>query len=104
MQTSGRPLADPLGVLFAQTQADLLQTRQESAAEPIIRGGLAADLPQVRGGAVDFLVSKKTEKFRQSAKRVQISLPWTFFRFWRTIFSAADYFVRPGFLRPRRTL
>ena len=66
--TSGGPLADPPGVLFAPTLADLLRTPKESAADPKIRSGFAADPPQVRGGAVDFLVSKKTEKVRQSAK------------------------------------
>ena len=67
-RTSGGPLADPPGVLFVRTLADLLRTPKESAADPKIRGGFAADPPQVRGGAVDFLVSKKTEKVRQSAK------------------------------------
>ena len=67
-RTSGGPLADPPGVLFARTPADLLRTPKESAADSKIRGGFAADPPQVRGGAVDFLVSKKTEKVRQSAK------------------------------------
>ena len=67
-RTSGGPLADPPGGLFARTLADLLRTPPMSAADPKIRRGFAADPLLVRGGAVDFLVSKKTEKVRQSAK------------------------------------
>ena len=82
--TPGRPLADPPGVLFARTQADMLRIPQESTVDPKIRSGFAADPPQVCGGAVDFKVSKKTEKVCQSAKSVQFTAD--FFS------SLADYF------------
>ena len=62
----------------------MLRIPQESAVDPKIRGGLAADPPQVRGGAVDFRISKKTEKVCQSAKSVQFTAD--FFS------SLADYF------------
>ena len=51
--TSSGPLADPPGVLFARTRADLLRTPPKSAGDPKIRRGFAADPLQVRGGAVD---------------------------------------------------
>ena len=50
---SGGPLADPPGVLFARTLADLLRTPPMFAADPKIRHGFAADPLQVCGGAVD---------------------------------------------------
>ena len=95
-RTCGGPVADPPGGQFPRTQVDPLRTPPESAADQKVHRESATDPPQVRGGAPDFLIMKKTIKVRQSAKKVRISPPRTFFRFWRTIFSAADYFVRPG--------
>ena len=57
-------------VLVAQTQADLLWTPQESAADPKIRGRFAADPPQVRGGVVDFLVLNKPKKSASPPKKI----------------------------------
>ena len=95
-RTCGGPGADPPGGQFPRTQVDPLRTPPESAADPKVHRESATDPPQVRGGAPDFLIMKKTKKVRQSAKKVRISPPRTFFRFWRTILSAADYFVRCG--------
>ena len=81
LQSAGDPcgrLADLLGLFFLWTQADLMQTQQESAVDPKIRSRFATDSPQVRCEAVDFLVSKKTKKVRQSTKRVPISSLRTF--------------------------
>ena len=95
-RTCGGPVADPPGGQFPRTQVDPLRTPPESAADQKVHRESATDPPQVRGGAPDFLIMKKTKKVRQSAKKVRISPPRTFFRFWRTILSAADYFVRCG--------
>ena len=95
-RTCGGPVADPPGGQFPRTQVDPLRTPPESAADQKVHRESATDPPQVRGGAPDFLIMKKTIKVRQSAKKVRISPPRTFFRFWRTILSAADYFVRRG--------
>ena len=61
-RTSGGPQADPPGVILLQTQADLLRTPPESTVDPKIHGGFAVDSPQVRSGAIDFLVSKNPKK------------------------------------------
>ena len=83
--TSGRRLADPPDVFFPRTPADLLRTPPESAADPKIYSGFAADLPQVRGRAVDFLVSKKPKKSSSSPKESESVCRGLFFPFWRTI-------------------
>ena len=57
--TSSGPLADPPGVLFGETRADLLRTPPKSAADPKIHRRFAADSPQVRGGAEDLFFKRK---------------------------------------------
>ena len=52
------PQKNPPGVIFPLTQAGLQRTPPESAADPKIRGGFAADPQQVHGGAVDLFAMK----------------------------------------------
>ena len=103
-RTCGGPVADPPGGQFPRTQVDPLRTPPESAADQKVHRESATDPPQVRGGAPDFLIMKKTIKVHQSAKKLRISPPRIFFDFGglfcppRTILSAADPLrIRCGF-------
>ena len=72
--------------------ADSAVVRRGPKSPPRIRYGSATSTRRSAG----LFDHEKTIKVRQSAKKVRISPPRTFFRFWRTILSAADYFVRRG--------
>ena len=61
-QTSGGPLANTPGVIFLQTQADLLLTPPESIADPKIHGGLTVDPPH---GGIRELISHE-KKFKSA--------------------------------------
>ena len=52
-------LANPPGVIFPRTQADVLRTLQKSTEGPKICGGFATDPPQVCGKAMDLFVMKR---------------------------------------------
>ena len=91
-----RLLADPPGVFFPQTPADLLRTprvRRGSKNPRWIRCRSATSTR--RSGGLFGL--KKTEKVRQSTKRVRISSPRTFFDFGGLFWWTGVHF-RCGFL------
>ena len=99
--TSGGPLADFWRICREYFSCGLKQTWCGFRKSPPRTHKPLADSPRMcHKYAVEqwtFWFRKKTEKDCQSAKRVQISSLWTFFRFWWTILVDKSPIVRRWF-------